>query len=444
MIRFKSINIRLFRFPKNIYNVNNYRLIRHNSTTPPNIVDKTFKSHSFPKSNVEGLNDYEPPTPSLNDKIFVAMSSGVDSSVTAALMTEKYSKRNVHGIYMANWSPTSKCVESEWNDVQKVCKVLDISCERVDFEKEYWQSVFQPMLEEYEKGYTPNPDVQCNKLIKFGSLLEFISGKYKSNDNNNKWWLATGHYARKLIQKSNNQSQLLRAKCTSKDQSYFLSTISTEALNKVIFPVGNYTKSEVREIARKFDLPTAEKPDSQGLCFVMQSQKSFREFLNDFIEPKPGNIVTDKGDIVGKHSGLWYATIGQKSSISMPQGDPKTAGAWFISTKNFATNELVIVKGRDNKALYSDVVIAKDWKWLGNFSESQLPEPSKLNIQYKALQTPNNLAGISLINDFGGKVTSIIFYLDESVRALAPGQNIVLYSGDRVVGCGVIDRTKTL
>lgn len=375
---------------------------------------------------------YSFPSPSEDDEIIVAMSSGVDSSVCAALYASQYKK--VRGIYMANWSQTAKCTEADWNDVRKVCEQLEIPCERVNFEKEYWNDVFQPMISMYEKGLTPNPDVGCNKYVKFGKMIEHLTRKF---ENSQKWWLVTGHYARVLKHQQTSEYHLLRGFHRQKDQSYYLSTVPADILSRVIMPMGHLEKPLVRKVAADLDLITAKKPDSQGLCFVSQEENNFRKFLNDYIEPRPGNIVTKDGKIWGKHQGLWHATIGQKLGISMPQGDPEYKGVWFVSEKRPETNELVIVRGRDNEEFYKNGLIVKEWEWL-------LPIPidlqeklkfSRLNIQYRSLQQEELVSSIDIEQD------TIDMKLHNKCRAMAPGQYIVLYENDRVLGSGVLHET---
>lgn len=375
----------------------------------------------FSSTSISASNSTEPKP---DDKIVVAMSSGVDSSVTAALFASKY--KNVQGIYMANWSQTAKCTEAEWNDVQRVCGQIGIPCERVNFEKEYWSGVFLPMIEMYEQGLTPNPDVGCNREVKFGKLIEHLTLKLGSSRN---WWLATGHYAR--ISHSATESVLSRGSNKAKDQSFYLSSIPNNALRRTLMPLGHYRKEEVRELARTFGLHTANKPDSQGLCFVSQEHSNFRDFLNEYIPAKAGNIITEDGKIWGKHQGIWHATIGQRLGTSMPQGDPRYSGVWFVSEKRVETNEIVIVRGRDNEKLFKRNANVSGWRWLGN-GEMHC-HGDKLNIQYRSLQAPSKLIGI----EFNEK-DSLILKFDEKQRALAPGQNVVLYNGDRVLGCGVL------
>lgn len=369
---------------------------------------------------------YRQGQPAPDDDVIVAMSSGVDSSVTAAIYAQKH--RNVKGVYMANWSQSAKCTEGEWTDVQRVCEKIGISCERVNFEKDYWFLVFLPMIEMYENGLTPNPDLGCNKFIKFGVMMDHLAAKYKNSSS--KWWLATGHYAR--IENDGVSGKLVRAYDGNKDQSYYLANISPSVLSRLLMPLGHYTKPQVREMAKQFDLHIASKPDSQGLCFVSPDHSKFRHFLDEYIPAKPGNIITEDGKVWGQHQGIWHATIGQRLGISMPQGDPKYQGIWFVSEKRKDTNELVIVKGKDNPALYSKTLAVGEWEWL---VEDLDFDPELLTIQFRSLQEPVE------VSEFSSNGTEAAFTLKEKQRAMAPGQNIVLYQGNTVLGAGVLLQT---
>lgn len=370
---------------------------------------------------------YPQSQPEINDDIYVAMSSGVDSSVTAALLSKMH--KNVCGVYMANWSQLAKCTEGEWSDVQRVCDHLQIPCERVNFEKEYWADVFTPMLEMYENGFTPNPDLGCNTYIKFGKMIEHLAARYDVNSKN--WWLATGHYAR-VEKASANKYNLLRAYDGNKDQSYYLANIPGKVLPRILLPLGHYTKPQVRKMAAEFGLHTALKADSQGLCFVSPDHTKFRHFLDEFLPPKPGNIITEDGKVWGKHQGIWHATIGQRLGVSMPQGNPKYSGVWFVGEKRIATNEIVIVKGGQNEKLFLKLLEVSNWAWINCDPQEDLEE---LTLQFRSLQDPVEVSLISV----GEK--SVTIELKDPQRAMAPGQNAVLYKGNKVLGAGVLMKT---
>lgn len=380
--------------------------------------------------NILPENTYTQPTPKPDDHIIVAMSSGVDSSVCAALYKDY---PNVHGLYMANWSQLATCTERDWKDVQRVCQDLGISsCERVNFEHEYWQDVFMPMIEKYEKGLTPNPDIGCNKFVKFGKLIDYLHKKYDGTGKD--WWLVTGHYARIMKHNETGEYHLLRGLSQRKDQSYYLSSIPQSSLSKILLPIGHYIKPQIRELAHdQFKLHTATKPDSQGLCFVNPQQSNFREFLNDYIPENPGDIITEDGKVWGQHKGLWHATIGQKSSVCMPQADPQYQGIWFVSDKNYEKNQIIIVKGHDNPKLFKQTVELTQLEWLH-------PKEKVLSLQSLQFQHHSLLKSIPItrIIELQDKLT---VELETPVRALAPGQAGVLYKGNQVLGGGMINRT---
>ena len=377
--------------------------------------------------------EYIQAEPSIDDEIVVAMSSGVDSSVCAALYAQKFPK--VRGVYMANWTQSAKCLESDWKDVQRVCSQVGIPCERLNFEKEYWHDVFQPMIQGYEKGLTPNPDLQCNRHIKFGLLVEYMRRKFGDLHN---WWLVTGHYARIMMHKPSGEYHLLRGYSNQKDQAYYLANVSSSIFPKILMPIGHMEKPDVRKIAEKYNLTTAKKPDSQGLCFVSQENRHFRDFLNEFIPPNPGNIITEDGTVWGRHQGLWHGTIGQRLGISMPQGDHKYKGVWFVSEKRLSSNEIVIVKGSNNEKLFQNCLKVMRWHWInGEPNELKILLASQqITLQYRSLQEPALVKALKSLSD-----DTCHIELNEKVKAMAPGQNIVLYRGERILGAGILAKT---
>lgn len=371
------------------------------------------------------LRQYVQPVPKLTDNVIVAMSSGVDSSVAASLYKHY---PNVKGIYMANWDETAGCNEEEWKVVKNVCRLLNIPSERVSFEKEYWQQVFVPMINGYEVGITPNPDLNCNKFIKFGSLVEYLNGKYDGN-----YWLVTGHYSRVLQNTTTKEFNLFRSSYMPKDQSYYLSAIDKSTISRVLLPIGHMTKPQVRDIASDLNLINKDKQDSMGLCFVSQDTKKFHEFLDEYIQPNPGDIVDEEGKVWGKHEGLWYGTIGQRARVSMPQGDPKYKGQWFISDKNVDKNQLIIVKGTNHPKLFKNYLKVKDFKWLSDYDKQE-----ELTLQYRSLQTPITIEWLKQDPD------GICIKIYDKQRAMAPGQNVVVYSDERVLGSGIIEDARNI
>ncbi|GAV52214.1 hypothetical protein ZYGR_0AG02050 [Zygosaccharomyces rouxii] len=385
--------------------------------------------------------------PNRNDNVIIAMSSGVDSSVSAALFAEQYP--NARGIYIQSWGKSQSltdpqlepCYERDWKDVSRVAEHLGIPIDKVNFEKEYWLDVFEPMLETYNKGWTPNPDIGCNRFVKFGKLREYLDRQYGANN----YWLVTGHYARVLSSSYNDQPHLLRSFYTAKDQSYYLSQVDPGILGRLIFPTGHLTKPEVRELAASAGLTTtSQKPDSQGICFVNNSQSGkFKHFLEHYLPDSPGNIVTIEEDgnksVWGRHPGLWSHTIGQKVGISMPQGDPKYTGSWYVSDKLQDSNEIVIVRGRDNPALYHDTVTIMNTLALDHDFRHLMKEgieQGKLFIQYRSLQGPVGVRDCYFDQD------ETVLKLDSAQRAMAPGQYCCLYIQNRVLGSGTISRVE--
>lgn len=422
------------------------------------------------------------------DNIIVAMSGGVDSSFSASLFA-KYP--NVKGMYMKNWDSNNnkvdesfkKCHEQDWKDACAVSKYLNIPIEIVNFEKEYWTDVFQPMLRGYENGLTPNPDVLCNRYVKFGALIKKLDEMYGTDN----YWLVTGHYARILLDKTSvGRYRLFKSIDSGKDQSYYLSQIEPHVLSKVLLPLGHFHKTEVRKMAQKMNLPNALKPDSQGICFVNNSQKGkFRTFLREYLPETKGNIIsidpyTRKKTVWGQHEGLWSYTVGQRPSICMPQGDPRYKGMWYVCRKIRETNEMVITRLEDpeERVIYSDEVVIEDFKPLEkDFDYSllkQYVEEGTLRFQQRSLQSPAEVSWITYAGDVEalyppplpdtnryagtlrarksagisgsawtsyiakGAPTHLRLVLSVPQRALAAGQTGCLYRGERVLGSGEI------
>ncbi|AQZ11530.1 SLM3 (YDL033C) [Zygosaccharomyces parabailii] len=384
--------------------------------------------------------------PAFHDNVIIAMSSGVDSSLSAALFAGHFPK--ARGVYIQSWGKSQSltdprlepCYERDWKDVCRVAQHLNIPVDKMNFEKDYWLDVFEPMLENYNQGMTPNPDIGCNKFVKFGKLRQVLDQTYGARN----YWLVTGHYSRILNSLNDDKPHLLRSFYTCKDQSYYLSQINADYLSQLIFPIGHLTKPEVRQLAAVAGLSTATKPDSQGICFVNNSQHGkFKHFLRHYLPDSVGNIITvdenEQKRIWGKHTGLWSYTIGQKVGISMPQGDPRYAGAWYVSEKLHDSNEIVIVKGRDNPALYKDVLYVSNIVPMDRNFRSLLEEGisnQNLFVQYRSLQEP-----VPLIScDFSHQ---LVIKLARPQRAIAPGQYCCFYLNNRVMGSGTISRVSS-
>ncbi|WP_163101835.1 tRNA 2-thiouridine(34) synthase MnmA [Peribacillus alkalitolerans] len=350
-------------------------------------------------------------------RVVVGMSGGVDSSVAALLL--KQQGYDVVGIFMKNWDDTDEngvCTATEdFEDVIKVCNQIGIPYYAVNFEKQYWDKVFTYFLEEYKAGRTPNPDVMCNKEIKFKAFLEHALNLGAD-------YLATGHYAQVVFR--DGEYKMLRGIDENKDQTYFLNQLTQDQLEKVMFPLGGIDKSKVREIAKEAGLATAAKKDSTGICFI--GERNFKEFLSNYLPAQPGNMETLDGEVKGKHDGLMYYTIGQRQGLGIGgSGDP-----WFVVGKDLKKNVLYVEQGFENEKLYSDSIKAVDISWVG-----KVPQDGELTCTAKfRYRQADNAVTVKLLPNGEAQV---IF--DEPIRAVTPGQAVVFYNGDECLGGGTID-----
>lgn len=352
--------------------------------------------------------------------VVVGISGGVDSSVAAYLL--KKQGYNVIGLFMRNWdaslnndtlgNPTLNdniCPqEQDYNDAIKVCQKLDIPLKRVDFVKEYWDYVFTYFLDELKKGRTPNPDVMCNKYIKFDMFA-------KEAEKLGADYIATGHFARKVGDK------LLRGIDANKDQTYFLSQTSKKQLNNVLFPVGDYTKEEIRKIAKDLDLITATKKDSTGICFI--GERNFSKFLNNYLPNQPGKIVNiDTNEVLGNHVGLMHYTIGQRRGLDVGG----FANRMFVVGKNMDENILYVALGENNPYLFSTSCVVEQMNWISN------KRPLFCTAKFRYRQMDNDVT-IQILDD-----ENILVKYPQGVKAVTPGQACVLYDGDECIGGGII------
>ena len=340
--------------------------------------------------------------------VAVGMSGGVDSSVSAYLL--KKAGYRVIGLFMRNWEEDEDCpAAADFQDVVSVCSTLDIPYYTINFAEEYYQNVFSSFVEGLKKGITPNPDVFCNKEIKFKVFLEKaieIGADY----------LATGHYA-----KIGENFALERATDLNKDQSYFLYTLKKEQLKKVLFPLENLTKPEVRSIAKEAGLITSDKKDSTGICFI--GKRKFKDFIENYIKRVPGNFVDEKGRIIGHHDGLSFYTIGQRKGLGIGgEGD-----AWYVAGKDIASNTILLVQGHDNPRLYSKSLVISDLTFVGPTPQSPIRCSAK--VRYRSPDTPCVLDPLTGTVEF-----------DEAVFAPTPGQSIVFYDGPVCLGGAIIER----
>jgi len=352
-------------------------------------------------------------------RVVIGMSGGVDSSVAALLLKEQ--GYDVVGIFMKNWDDTDEfgvCTATEdFDDVVRVCNQLDIPYYSVNFEKEYWDKVFTYFLDEYKAGRTPNPDVMCNKEIKFKAFLDHAVSLGAD-------YLATGHYAQ--IRKENGKVEMLRGVDNNKDQTYFLNQLTSDVLEKVMFPLGHMEKPKVREIALKHNLATATKKDSTGICFI--GERNFKQFLSEYLPAQPGEMQTLDGRLTkGKHEGLMYYTIGQRQGLGIGgAGDP-----WFVVGKNLKENILYVEQGYSNDKLFSDSLIATDINWI---NPEDIKETFACTAKFRYRQEDSEVT-VTLLKDNKLRVD-----FANSERAITPGQSVVFYDGEVCLGGATIDK----
>ena len=349
-------------------------------------------------------------------RVVVGLSGGVDSAVSALLL--KRQGYDVIGVFMKNWNEDNDdgvcTAESDWRDVRDVCDKIDIPYYAVDFAQEYWDRVFTLFLNEYKAGRTPNPDVLCNREIKFKAFLDFAmkAGAEK---------MATGHFVQ-----TDAEGHLLRGIDSNKDQSYFLYMVHREQLQKAMFPVGHMTKQEVRKMAEEAGLPVSKKKDSTGVCFI--GERNFKQFLKGFLPAQPGDMVTPEGEVVGRHDGLMYYTLGQRRGLGIGgRGDGRS---FFVVDKDLKKNQLIVVQGEDHPLLYSKGCTADQATFVGD----PLPEntPCKLTAKFRYRQ-PDQPVTVTRMGD------QLHFVYNAPQRAVTPGQSAVIYDGDKCLGGGIID-----
>ncbi len=350
-------------------------------------------------------------------RVIVGMSGGVDSSVAAHILKEQ--GYEVIGLFMRNWEDKDpqygKCLaEEDYKDVIEVCEKIGIAYYSIDFVKEYWDGVFEDFLYGYKNGITPNPDILCNREIKFKAFYNKamdIGGDY----------MATGHYCR-----VGDGGTLLKGLDPNKDQSYFLYTVKKEVLKNVLFPIGEMVKGEVRELAKKYDIPTSTKKDSTGICFI--GERNFSKFLQQYIVSKEGDFITLDGNKVGTHQGASYYTIGQRKGLGI--GGP--GGPWFVTHKDMQNNVVYVCEGTNNPALFSKCLLAKDSSWVDGIGP-QIPMNCKAKIRYRQEDAK---CSAELVDGNELKVT-----FEEPQRAIAPGQSVVFYDNDKCLGGAFITKS---
>lgn len=356
--------------------------------------------------------------------ILVGLSGGVDSSVAAHLLLEQ--GHEVIGVHMQNWHgerDDPHCTaDQDLDDAQQVAQQLGIELRVVDFSKDYLDRVFQQFLDEYAKGWTPNPDVLCNQEIKFKAFLNYAIDADAD-------LIATGHYAR-LTQRSSHRLHLTAAADQKKDQTYFLYRLNQHQLQHACFPLGELEKSQVRAIAHQLNLTTQDKPDSTGLCFI--GERNFRDFLSEYLLPKPGDIITNDGKVIGQHDGLMFYTLGQRKGLNIGGVAGRPESPWYVSARDVEHNRLVVVQGIDHPDLYARTLIINDCNWIAGEPPFPLSQTTlKAKIRYRQTATPCMLQTLEHDGQY-----ALLF--EQAQFAPAPGQSAVLYQDSDCLGGGII------
>ena len=349
----------------------------------------------------------------------IGLSGGVDSAVSAYLL--KQQGYEVVGVYMSNWKETDEngcCTgEKDWEDVRNICNKLDIPYYSVDLSSEYYEDVFRLFIEEYRKGRTPNPDVLCNREIKFGYFANKIKGMGLD-------YLATGHYAKVVHQ--DGRHYLYRSKDENKDQTYFLNQVSEIQLSNVIFPLEDIEKQQVRKIATDLGLNVATKKDSTGICFI--GERNFRNFLSNYITMKKGDIVTIEGEKVGEHSGVFFYTVGQRKGLGLGGKKDGNGDRWFVVAKDVANNK-IIVSQSECDLLYTDILKCNEFNYINK--DIYIGD---VDVRIKHRQPLQK----AILEEKDG---SVVIKFNEKQRAIVPGQYAVAYVGKKCIGGGVIEET---
>ncbi|TFH86390.1 tRNA 2-thiouridine(34) synthase MnmA [Billgrantia azerbaijanica] len=356
-------------------------------------------------------------------KVIVGMSGGVDSSVSALLLLEQ--GYQVEGLFMKNWDEddgTEYCTaKADLADAQAVCAKLGIKLHTANFAAEYWDNVFEHFLAEYRAGRTPNPDILCNREIKFKVFLEYAEMLGAER-------IATGHYVRQGIR--NGRPRLLKGLDPNKDQSYFLHAVPEAAIARTLFPVGELEKPAVRALAERHGLATARKKDSTGICFI--GERRFRDFLQQYLPAQPGVIETPEGDVIGEHLGLMYYTLGQRQGLGIGGLADYPEEPWYVAGKDLERNVLVAVQGKHHPLLYTDSLATEPMAWVAGEPPAAAGRFTA-KVRYRQADVP---CAVHTRDDGGVEVR-----FDAPQRAVTPGQSLVLYDGEICLGGGVIRAT---
>lgn len=376
---------------------------------------KTYQQH-FPALTDEQLAE------NAKKKVICGMSGGVDSSVSAFILQQQ--GYQVEGLFMKNWEEdddTDYCTAAaDLADAQAVCDKLGIKLHKINFAAEYWDNVFEHFLAEYKAGRTPNPDILCNKEIKFKAFLEYAAEDLGAD------FIATGHYVRRPP--LDQHLKLLRGLDSNKDQSYFLYTLSEQQVAQSLFPVGDIEKPIVRAIAEDLGLATAKKKDSTGICFI--GERKFKDFLARYLPAQAGDIKTVDGQVIGRHDGLMYHTLGQRKGLGIGGVKGASENAWYVVEKDLVNNVLIVAQGQDNSALLSSGLIASQLHWV-----DRQPIREKLRCTVKTrYRQADILCEIQPLDD---ETIRVIF--DEPQIAVTPGQSAVFYQGEVCLGGGIIE-----
>lgn len=353
--------------------------------------------------------------------IIIGMSGGVDSSVTALLLQQQ--GYDVQGVFMKNWEgddTAEHCAaEDDLRDARQVCETLGIPLQGVNFADQYWDRVFEYFLQEYRANRTPNPDILCNREIKFKAFLDYALAQGAD-------YIATGHYAR--IGREGNRYTLLRGKDVNKDQSYFLYTLGQAQLARSLFPIGELEKAQVRKLAEANHLITYNKKDSTGICFI--GERDFRAFLKRYLPAQPGEIHTPEGTRLGRHEGLMYYTLGQRQGLGIGGVKGHEGAVWYVADKNLANNILIVVDGHDHPLLYSQSLVANDLHWVAGTPPS-LPLVCTAKTRYRQQDA---VCTIEVAED-----STCLVLFQKPQWAVTPGQSVVFYQDEICLGGGIIN-----